>query len=170
MSLVSNDHFTQLIFWLPGVCAMLHITEEFIWPGKFLAWYRDYRPQIAVSITPRFAVVGNTILLAAAILLGVMGPTWSRGLSLWLILAALLAGNAVFHILGALHMWRYSPGVITSIFLYLPLCVWGFWFFLDNHEVSLEFAFVSFVIGASYQFWSMRIHRGLSGMHKSTQH
>lgn len=142
---------------------MLHIFEEFVWPGKFLAWYRDYRPGIAASITPRFAIVGNAILLAAALVLGLMGPNWSRGLSLWLTLAALLAANAGFHILGAIRMQDYSPGVATGLLLYIPLCAWGFWYFLENKYATPEFALVSFLIGGSYQFWSMRIHRGLVG-------
>lgn len=162
MSLLPDNTFMRLVFWLPGICVALHIFEEFIWPGKFLAWYRAYRPEIATSISPRFAIVGNAVLAAAVLVLGLTGPTWSRGLSLWFILAALLAGNAIFHALGALRMRRYSPGMLSGMLLYLPLCIWGFWYFIGNQDVTLRFALVSFVIGASYQFWSMRIHHGLS--------
>jgi len=132
----SDDHVIRLIFWLPGICAALHIIEEFVWPGRFLAWYREYRPGIAASITPRFALIGNAILVAATIVLGVMGPSWPRGLPLWLTLAALLAGNALFHVLGALRMRRYSPGMITGIFLYIPLCVLGFLYFVASKDAS----------------------------------
>lgn len=159
------EHF---IFWLPFICVVLHIFEEFVWPSGFLAWHRIYQPEIATSITPRFAVIGNVILLIAAIMLGIMGPAWSRSLSLWLILAALVAGNAAFfHIMGALRTRRYSPGIVTGVLLYLPLCVWGYWHFIGNHEASIQFALVSFAIGASYQLWSTRIHRGLV-IHKSS--
>lgn len=110
MTRLPDDAFMCLVFWLPCICAALHIFEEFAWPGKFVAWHRAYRPGIASSIMPRFAILGNRILMAAMLVLGVMGPAWLRGLSLWLILAALLAGNAVFHLLGA---WRMHRGLAT---------------------------------------------------------
>jgi hypothetical protein len=111
------------IFWLPFTFAALHIFEEFAWPGGFAAWYRSYHPYVAASLTPRFLIVANAICLAASFLLGCMGPSWSRSLSLWLILAALLAANAVFHVLGVFRLRRYSPGVVTGVLLYFPLCV-----------------------------------------------
>ncbi|HVA56088.1 MAG TPA: HXXEE domain-containing protein [Gammaproteobacteria bacterium] len=159
---IQHNHIEHSVFWLPAICVLLHIFEEFAWPGGFLAWHRGYQPRFATSITPRFAVVGNALLLMATLVLGLMGPTWSRGLSLWLTLVALLAGNATFHIAGALRMRRYSPGIVTGVLLYLPLCVWGFMYFLANNEATFQFALVSFVVGASYQFWSMLIHRRLT--------
>jgi hypothetical protein len=147
------------IFWLPFIFAALHIFEEFVWPGRFGAWYQSYWPQIAASLTPRFFIVMNAILLAVAFFLGWMGPGWSRGLSLWLVLAALLAENAIFHVVGVFKLRRYSPGVVTGVLLYLPLCVWGYWHFLATGEASWSLAATSFVIGAGYQFWSEFNHR-----------
>ena len=149
---------THLVFWLPFVFSALHIVEEFVWPGGFLAWYRDYRPEIAASLTPRYVIVVNLVLLIAGFTLGWLGPTWSRGLSLWLILAALLAANAIFHIIGVLRLRRYSPGVVTSIILYLPLCILGYWYFISHTDASWRMAITSFVLGSSYQFWSILNH------------
>ena len=148
-----------LIFWLPFCFAALHIFEEFVWPGGFSTWYASYRPHVAESLTTRFLVIGNGILLLVACLLGWMGPLWSRGLSLWLILAALLAANAIFHVRGVIVLGRYSPGVVTGVLLYLPLCIWGYWHFLATHEASWQFAAISCVVGASYQFWTDFNHR-----------
>ena len=88
----------NIVFWLPGIFAALHIFEEFVWPGGFLDWYRRYRPEISASLTPRFVIVVNAALLAITALLGWMGPTWPRGLSLWLTLMTSLVGNAMFHL------------------------------------------------------------------------
>jgi hypothetical protein len=153
-----------LIFWLPFCCAVLHILEEFAWPGGFAAWYRSYRPYVAASLTTRFLVVMNAILLGVAFLLGWMGPSWSRGLSVWLILAALLAANAIFHVRGVLTLRRYSPGVVTGVLLYLPLCIWGYWHFIAAGEASWQFATISFIIGASYHIWSDLTHRRRSSL------
>lgn len=142
------------VFWLPLCFAALHIFEEFAWPGGFAAWYATYRPYVAQSLTTRFLVVGNVILLVVAFLLGWMGPSWSRGLSLWLILSALLAANAIFHVRGVFALRRYSPGVITGVLLYLPLCIWGYWHFISTREASWQLATTSLILGASYQFWT----------------
>lgn len=41
------------LWWGPLVAAVLHILEEFVYPGGFAQWDRLYRPQIAGSITSR---------------------------------------------------------------------------------------------------------------------
>lgn len=160
MAPISSETVARFVFWLPCACVALHVFEEFVWPGGFLAWHRIYRPDLAASITPRFAVIGNLVLIAATVVLGVMGPSWSRGLSLWFVLAALLAGNAVWHICGALRTHRYSPGVVTGATLYVPLLLGGFWYFLSVRGSSLGTVIVGCVIGATYQFWSEFLHRG----------
>ena len=149
----------NIVFWLPFASAVLHIFEEFVWPGGFLEWYRRYRPEIASSLTPRFVIVVNAILLGATFLLGYLGPSWSRGLSLWLIIAALLGGNAVFHLVAVLRLSQYSPGVVTGLLLYVPLCGWGYWYFIGTGEAPWSMAAVSFILGSSYQFWSILSHR-----------
>lgn len=149
----------SVIYGLPLLAAALHVVEEFVWPGGFLAWHRSCRPDIATSITPRFALVTNTFLLGTALLLGLYGAAWRRGVSLWLVLAALLASNAVFHLKGAWQLRRYSPGVVTAVVLYLPLCGWGYAHFLRSGSISWSDAILSFALGASYPFWSMLMHR-----------
>jgi len=150
---------TRIVYWLPVLFSTLHVVEEFVWPGGFPEWFRAYRPENRLSFTTRFAVVVNAVLIGAGIVLGVMGPQWSRGPSLWLVLAAILGANALLHIVGAWRTRSYSPGVITSIFLYLPLCVFGYWHFARSGEASTRMLIVSFALGASYDIWSNLSHR-----------
>lgn len=150
---------TSFLFWLPGICVALHIIEEFVWPGGFLAWHRRYRPEFAASITSRHAIVYNAILLAVTFVLGWMGPAWPRGLSLWLILTALLAFNGLFHAVGVLRLRQYSPGVVTGLILYVPLCVWGFWYFIQKNQASLLMAITSLILGLLYNVYSYLNHR-----------
>jgi hypothetical protein len=160
MAPLSSDEVARFVFWLPCACVALHIFEEFVWPGEFLAWHRAYRPDLATSITPRFAVIANLVLVAATVVLGVMGPSWARGLSLWFVLAGILAGNAVWHFIGALRTHLYSPGVVTGVLLYLPLLLAGLWYFLSFRSAPLEPVIVGCIIGGTYQFWSESLHRG----------
>lgn len=159
MAPLSSNVIARIVLWLPCACVALHIFEEFVWPGGFLAWHRNYRPDLAASITPRFAIIGNAVLVAATVVLGVMGPSWPRSLSLWFVLAALLAGNAFWHIRGTLRSHTYSPGAVTGAVLYLPLLLGGLWYFLGVRGASLQTVIVGCAIGATYQFLSEFLHR-----------
>src|SRR4029077_13703917 len=111
--------------WAPLCAATLHIFEEFVWPGGFAAWYRRYKPERAKSITARFLVIINVLFL---ILCYDAGAARLRpfGAALWLTVAALLAGNAVWHLIGAVKTRSYSPGLVSGLLLYIPLAVVGY--------------------------------------------
>jgi hypothetical protein len=89
------------LHWWPLIASMLHIVEEFVVPGGFAAWDRKFRPAYAASITPRLHVIMNALLLLAGVAVGRAGAA-PQGVAAWLTLAALLAGNAVFHLVGAI--------------------------------------------------------------------
>lgn len=146
-----------MVSWWPLGAALLHITEEFVFPGGFAAWDRAYRPGIRSSITPRFHVTVNALLLLVCVAVGLQGAT-SRGVAAWLTLAALLASNAVFHVVGAIRTRRYSPGMATGLALYVPLAAWGYPHFLRAGVASPATAAAAFAIGASYHLWSAVVH------------
>jgi hypothetical protein len=120
----------KILYWLPAICVGLHVFEEFVWPGGFLPWYRAYRPELAASLTVRFIIIVNVLLLLFALLLAAFGANSSRGVSAWLALMAALACNGIFHVRGMIRSKQYSPGVATGVLLYIPLCAWGYWFFV----------------------------------------
>ena len=84
------------------LAAFIHIFEEFVFPGGFKRWWCAYRPEIAESVTNRFLIIINVVLVlfSANVALASQAPRGS-GVAAWLALAALLAFNAVFH--GRLH-------------------------------------------------------------------
>jgi hypothetical protein len=148
----------DFLAWSLLAVASLHIIEEFFWPGGFPDWYKRYRPQVASSMTTRFFVVMNAVLLVACALAGIYGMT-RRGIGLWLTLAALLAANAWFHLLGTFATREYSPGLITGLALYVPLAIYGYFYALKTGVASLPTAVLAVVIGCSYQLWSNANHR-----------
>ena len=147
------------VWWAPAGAATLHIVEEFAFPGGFAAWDRRYRPNFAASITPRFHVIVNAMMLALCAGVGLQGPTPS-GVAAWLTVAALLATNAVWHVVGAVRTRSYSPGMVTGILLYLPLALGGYPWFIRSGEASVGTAVIALAIGASYTLWVGRaLHR-----------
>ena len=145
--------------WSLLAAASLHIFEEFAFPGGFLAWYVSYIPEIRASVTPRFLVIINGVLLAVCLGVGVQGVRTPYGVALWLTIAAVMFSNAIFHVLGTIRTRRYSPGVITGVALYIPLPVYGFAHFLGTGQASVGTATLAALLGGSYHFWSLSQHR-----------
>jgi len=123
-----------LILLLP-IAFGLHVTEEFIFPGGFIAWDNRYRPQFA-DTAGSFYVKVNTIPGVAALLVALGAFDYAGGFSRaalpsWLALAAFMSWNAVsFHLRGALRTRRYSPGMATGLLLFLPLTAAGYVYLL----------------------------------------
>jgi len=122
-----------LLFLLP-VAFGLHVTEEFIWPGGFIAWDNIYRPQYTDSAGSYYVRV-NAIPAVSLFLLGLLAlskPAEYIGsvVPTWLTIAAFMSWNALFHLRGAIRTRRYSPGMMTGLTLLLPLTIAGFVHFL----------------------------------------
>ena len=150
----------SLLSWSLAGAASLHIIEEFAFPGGFKAWWCAYKPDIAASVSNRFLIIINGILIAFSVIvaLAVSAPK-GNGVAAWLTLAALLFSNAIFHIIGAIQTQRYSPGMISGIVLYIPLAIYGFAHFLRSGQASVGTALLAFAIGGSYHFISFANHR-----------
>jgi hypothetical protein len=156
------------IWWAPLVAAALHIVEEFVYPGGFARWDRAYRPDISASITSRFHVVINGLLplLCAQVWeLGWVDTTGARAVAgtAWLVVAALLFSNAVFHVVGSIQTKSRSPGVVTSVLIYVPLALYGYWWFVSSGRVLPVAALGAGIAGGSHHVWAKLIHVARAG-------
>jgi len=109
---------------MPLVAASLHLFEEYVWPGGFPDWYRRYKPARAHRLTRGFFLAGNSLLLGVCCAVGFLRSMPFIRL-VWLGLAALLATNAIWHLIGSLKTRSYSPGVVTGLVLYVPMAAFG---------------------------------------------
>jgi hypothetical protein len=144
--------------WLPIVAVTAHLVEEFVWPGGFAAWYKWYRPERASSVTTRFLVIVNVLLVALALLPPILGRT-PRGYAFWLIVAAIGVANALFHLWATVSRSRYSPGVITGALGYLPLGVVGYRALVPTGIVAWSTALQAVVVGIGFHVWSAWNHK-----------
>lgn len=146
--------------WSLTFAALIHIFEEFVWPGGFKAWWLSLHPEITKSVTTPFLVGINALLVVMCVLIAfaVQAPR-GNGVAAWLTFAALLAANGVFHVAAATRTRRYSPGMISGVALYLPLAVYGYFYFLRNGRASWLTAIISALLGSSYYFIALANHR-----------
>ncbi len=156
----SLENLMPLLAWSLVLAASIHIIEEFAFPGGFKTWWCAYKPEIAASVSNRFLIIINTVLILFGVIvaLAVQAPR-GNGVAAWLALAALLFSNAIFHIIGAVQTKRYSPGMISGIILYIPLAIYGFAHFLRSGQVSMGAALIAIALGGSYHFISFANHR-----------
>jgi len=133
----------------PGVlgAGIIHILEEYVYPGGFADALRNLLPRAAHLFTPRFHVVVNGLLLLLCLGSALIGKdNFIFSLSVF----GLVFANAVLHIRGAILTKRYYPGVISSILIYIPLAIYAYARFLVSEEITwLEGAF-SFLLGTLY--------------------
>jgi len=162
------------LWWAPLLVVLFHILEEFVYPGGFADWDRAYRPKIQGSITPRLHLVVNTALVLGCLNVAItgtkagvvnLGATGIRSMiparyavGAWLAVAALLFSNAVFHVVGTIQTRRVSPGVRTGVLLYVPLAIYGFWYFLSSDLTSWSNAILAALLGGSYHLWASMLH------------
>ena len=105
-----------LLAWLLVGAYGVHILEE--WFGGFPEWLAV----VAGAPLPRGAFLA---INAVALLVAIAGTrVATRNVSrAWIAiaLAAVLFVNALLHILGSVVTGTYSPGLFTSVILYVPL-------------------------------------------------
>ena len=148
----------MLIRWLPLAAVLLHLFEEFVWPGGFAEWYRWYRPERAASVTTRFLVWINVLFVLMALIPVAMGFR-PYGVAFWLVVASIAAANGAFHLWAVLRTRRYSPGVVTGCILYLPLAVFGFVYFWRAGLANVALLLQAAIIGPAYNVYAAWNHR-----------
>jgi hypothetical protein len=127
---VSPSQTALIVVWLLPITFGLHVFEEFGVPGGFVTWSARARPLSADAMTSAHLWRVNGIGGAATLLvaLGAFdyagGYSW-LGLCAWMMVLFSMTENGLFHVRGTVESRLYSPGVVTSILLYIPLTVVG---------------------------------------------
>lgn len=144
---------------LLAAAAMLHVTEEFLFPGGFTEWYaRLIPPRTEKKNTGGFLVWINTFMMCAIAYAIHLGDT-SSGHVIWYDIAAILTANACLHIWGTFKLKAYSPGVVTAVLLYIPLFILGTVQLVGTGLIPLHRAIFSVVLGIGFHLFSIKRQR-----------
>ncbi|MBB4803958.1 hypothetical protein HNP37_004038 [Flavobacterium nitrogenifigens] len=110
---------------LLAAAAMLHVTEEFLFPGGFADWYaRLIPPKKIKKNNGGFLVWINTFMMCA-IAFSIHFADIQLGRTIWYDVMSILFANACFHIWGVSKLKSYSPGIVTAVLFYIPLFIIG---------------------------------------------
>jgi hypothetical protein len=135
------------IFWAFLGASVLHVTEEYGYPGGFLAGLREASPAFAPAATARFAFVINALFLALCVVAALVG---ARCLWLGLSIAALMLWNTLLHLGTSLKLRRYMPGTVTAVALYIPLGLFAYERFLASGRLDPTALAVSIALGLAW--------------------
>ena len=111
----------QKIIWLLPAAYFLHIIEEYV--GGFPAWVTD---DVHGHFDDTAFAVNNFAFMLILLTLVYMNFRKSiplRGVLLVIFASANLFWDALFHMIMTPILDRYSPGLVTSMLLYYPICI-----------------------------------------------
>jgi len=154
LKVVPDEVGVLLLFFLP-IAFGLHVTEEFIFPGGFIRWDNVFRPQFTdtpasfyVKVNALPAIAALLVVLGAFDYRGHFGPLGIRG---WFTFVTFAACNTLFHVRGAIHTRRYSPGMVTALCLYLPLTILSYVHFLKSGTMDFVSTILCIAVALAIQ-------------------
>jgi hypothetical protein len=130
------------------LASIVHIGEEYFYPGGFMDLLKRLNPRFAPLLTTRMAMLINglqLLLCAAAIVVGRKALAFSTSP------AALLFVNSLVHIGACVRTRGYAPGVVSGTVLYLPLSMYAYYVFAGSGQLSVSGMIISCLLGLLYQ-------------------
>ena len=126
------------IFWAFLGASLVHVLEEYL-----KGWVKSVRHYLLGVTVAQFAAV-NALLLVGCLAAALVN---TGNLIFSLSMGALILVNALIHVGVSLWRRRYTPGLLSSVLLYLPLSVYSFHRFLVSGRLKLGDAFLAFLLG-----------------------
>jgi Protein of unknown function with HXXEE motif len=136
-----------LALWLVVAASVIHVTEEYLWPGGFLDAMRETAPRFAFAVNAPVAVVINAMFVGGVIAAALVG---SRAPVFALSAAALIAVNGWGHAAGTLRGRRYIPGALSGLLLSQPVAVLAYLEFGRAGLLSAIVVMASLFLGVAY--------------------
>jgi hypothetical protein len=125
--------------------AVIHIFEEYVYPGGFQDVLGKAIPRMALPyLTPKFHLAMNGLFLLLCFASLFIGKS---NLVLSMSVISLVFVNAVLHIRGTIVTKRYYPGVISGALIYIPLAIYAYFVLLSSAQLTWIQAGLSFLMG-----------------------
>jgi hypothetical protein len=104
--------------WLFPLTYVVHLLEEYFVRGGFPAWAQR---ALGIHLTDREFVAWNAFALASMCVGALLVSRHSRFRFIEIALAIAVLGNVAAHVIGSVATWTYSPGLVTGVFIWIPV-------------------------------------------------
>jgi hypothetical protein len=128
--------------------SMIHMGEEYFYPGGFMDVMKRLSPKFAPLVTVPMTVIINGLQLLLCFVAIAIGK---KALAFSMSVGALLFINGLMHIMGCVRVKGYAPGVITGVLLYMPLSVYAYYLCISSGQLTLNGVITTAVLGLLYQ-------------------
>ena len=105
------------IWFFPATYAV-HLVEEYFVNDGFPVWAER---ALGIQLSNREFVAWNTFAFILICVGALLVSRYPRIRLIEIAMAIAVLGNAAAHIVGSLATWTYSPGLLTSVFVWIPL-------------------------------------------------
>ena len=127
----------------------LHVAEE---APNLVKWFNTL---VADNISQEFFLVVNGVGFAITLFITALAANTRENASIILALAwlsFLMFANGLVHLIATIVLAAYSPGVVTSVLLYLPYFVWFVWAVIKTKKFSTATITATVLVGSFPMF------------------
>jgi Protein of unknown function with HXXEE motif len=128
--------------------SMIHMVEEYFYPGGFMDTIKRLNSRFARLVTVPMAVIINGLQLLLCIVAIVV---WKSALIFSMSVAGLLFFNGLMHIMGSIRAKGYAPGIVSGVLLYIPLSAYAYSFFIGSGQLTPIGLVITGLLGLFYQ-------------------
>lgn len=130
----------QTILLIAIFAAIIHVLEEYL--CGWLSWVHQFAPDFKL----KHFVVLNMLFISLCFLGALIAE---RSILISSSILALFLINALIHILTTIKFKKYSPGLLSSLLLLMPISLYGYYHLLINEVLNVRLFSISFVLGFS---------------------
>lgn len=131
------------LYTLLAVSAVLHVVEEFVYPGGFAKDFRGLLSRFGLTITNFQIVFINTLFFGLIILVLFS----HKNAPITSLAAVFLVGlNGIIHTITSVGLRKYFPGLITGALLYIPLGVIAWVYSPGDSAVKFNALIIAFLL------------------------
>lgn len=142
----------ESIFWLLVIAYGAHVMEEYI-----LNWKKWVLTVANIDISWNEFIITNAVVIISSICFAMIG---FNNPYISLMLPALMIINAIFfHILPTIIKRQFSPGVLTSIILFLPLSLLAYYEAYKLNFLNTELLVTTICGGSIIMAYPIFLHK-----------
>lgn len=136
---------SKLLWLLPSALLIIHNIEEYFF--GFPRWATEHFGSTSVT----FYIASHVFLLLVLLLIGVKASD-TKSSRIWriFVIASLVqfVVNSIFHVASLFIYQQYSPGVVTGLFIILPISLVALWNLRKRNIVDRHSHIMGITLGA----------------------